>query len=1408
MLRSIPSKPHAHVATAHNEKNRLLASIGEILKQINDSRLNKASPFTLIEELKQLAIKNALQVPALLIYIQNCYPIMRPEVIATIDYMFIYNPMLLTELRPYEYELSLLAYQSNDPQFFDFIMGIIDSEVNSADMIFHIVKYKSMKLFEHISATYPFEITQDLIDKLEPHIEYLKKESYQLNNIVFFDWVYNLFGKQSEQGLILSRVCYSGGLVLLKHLIEVKKFSINSQMPDGSTALMSTIILLLSPMYAEQLTRRKEIINYLIDNGADLLVQRHDQRNAFHVAVQVDDTITLCALDAKLKSNRLKEMGLDQSQKSSIGSQLKTILYTGGETLLQIAIIHRAKKTIALLTRLFSEDIQDTNGLKIVCFALDVNRPEAAESLLIEFPSLNLRVADQNGINIFHRAAGDPQRIDSVKWLVDKKNFPLEETTIAGDTALLVATMNRNIVAIKYLIWDAKRKVNIFATNNTRNHIGHYLAVYDDTELLLKLISDSKYRLDYLAQNHKGENMLDKALSMGESHYPVVEACLLRIQGENKYIKKAAALAIRRKKFLPLYLRFLKHNKQNTAENDISRIGAWIFAGQTPQHLLAAELSVADMESYIQEFDLDINELNQSRQSIVCYLISLKKRTKAQNFISKFKPNVENVDGAGSSVLHIAVENNAPEFLTWCLNNLKLNILQKRNRNNVCPLDLAYYLNNSEISKILWSRLSETERLEYFFSSTQDKQDFVIQQLNYDPFNINGATLLHVAVRTENVELTSACLETKKFSILEKNKHDRSALDIAFNKRNSRIAKLLLSYLSEGEKFDYFLTANADKQEFLITQNIYDPNIEHQLDAIAEAIIQETIDEKINQSPSIYEESIVEEESYAEKKRKTDEYLIDSSVDSLIETVANELINESYQIENDKQIAAKQSLTSILTGVHSQLKSSVNKKETNKLAEDVANDLIDEALDNVFAIDVRISRAITERDCNFFRDLEDDDSMHELLSKHARNIIHQTISRGNLRFAKYILDIELISDHANFQHLTQAEHSNQKKIADILRTLPSVQQSIPQQKVQFNETESNGVLSKPECANNIFYAFVLEELAHELSQPEFQRLRALLYGGGNIKETPGDLDILFAEINSLELEDLVQSFIDKLVNTRGASLIVRTNSKNALGSPAKSPTSASFKVVPIEWLGCRIEFIITASTKEKHSQGLDYTINSMYYDIVAKQMYEVAGINARADFLSGTLNTIVPAEDSFKDLRRVFRGIRLKSQNPRFMFSQECFGAIAKIFSNSGNPFLANNMLVSHMFNQFADIYGPQHNKVANLLNLYLLNILPSAIDYLRKTRGKYNPRLADSLEREQRIINLSMTTPPAGYYHGASNLFMPHRSNFSKSNNKHQKKKTYAKALENGIFAKNGDSSDLNPQAKKYVNHSLKKSN
>lgn len=1412
MLQFITGKSSNKFAYQRSELNLLTTKTGEILKEINQLRLTNSSPILKLVELRGLTAIYNLKCPALLIYIQQCFALMRYEVIATLEYIFENDSSFLNELLNYEFELTLVACRSNNPQLFDFILSKMKSHADGANIIYNIVRNNSMTLLEHVLEQGRFPVTAELSSKLQSYREYLCREAHQLNNIALFDWVYNLYGKEDEQGTTLSKVCYSGGFELLRHLIQVKKYNINAQMRDGSTALMSTVILLRSQMNSYQLDRRKKIINYLIDNNADFFIERHDGRNVFHIATQVDDTITLCALDAKLKANKLnalKDKLPPGTPIPKIETQLKSILYNGNETLLHVAIVTKAPKTVLLLSRLFDTNILDSYGLNLACFALNANCPDVAENLLNEFPHLDIRGTDGQGINILHRCAADGSRLESAKWLIEKKNFPLEDRTIAGDTALLVAAISKNTTIISYLLWESKRKPNISAVNNGRYHIGHYIAEFDDIELAVKFIYDRKYHPDFLAQNIDGENMLDKALLKGESHYPVVKAGLLRIQSENKYIKKSASIAIRRKKFLPLYLKFLEHCKKNTDPYDILTIGDWIFGGQTPLHLLTAEFSVVEMEQHIDDFELDINALNRSGQNVIAYLVGLGKTTKAQNFITKFRPNVVNIDKHGSSVLHLAVERDNLAFLTWCLANLELNLFDKRFKDDNSPLDLAYFLDNKQAAYLLWSRLTDKQQFDYFFSSTLPIQEFIKQNLSYDPFNINGVNLLHIAVRNADLELTAACVATGQFSILEKNKNSRNALDIATNKQNSAITRLLFNNLSLTQQLEYFRSASDSKQEFFTSQEIYNPTSDKLLDVIAESITQEVLDELPNPYLKIADVALSEEHISEDQRRNTQEGMVDRTIEEVFAEVADELIVETHQREHVKLLMDKQSLTTSFSTVHSQLEKSASKKEAEKTASSLVVELVEEVLDNVFADEMRIAQAVIDRDYNFFSELEDDEASHALLAAQASNIINLAILRGYSRFTKFILDFQLISAQANVEHLYQARYSNQKDIEKILRELPSVQQSTPTRRVEFKATESEGILCKPECMKNPVCAIALEELGNELSDPEFAELKALLYGSGNINEKPGDLDILFPQINCIELEDLVQRFIDKLVNTRGASLVVRANNKSPFASPVKSPKTRTLRVIPIEWLGCRFEFIITPLTKEQHSRGLDYTIYALYYDVVAKQMYEIEGINARADFMNGILNTILPAEESYQDLRRIFRGIKLMSLMPRFMFSIDCYTVIYRMFSSDSNPFMTNDMPVDQLIRLINDIYGPHHNKLGNLFHLSGLNILPHVIDFLRKKPGKYNAKIADTLEREQPVFYQPMLIPQATPCYELPDT---HTQRYAQSSKRKSKRKDYvAKPSERGVFSmtryvkeSRGLKAQAQAQAQEFVSASI----
>ncbi|MDF1757533.1 MAG: hypothetical protein P1U74_04475 [Legionellaceae bacterium] len=1254
----------------NKESREYIEELNRCIVGLSTCRLSGSSPFGFIRRLKSLPRITSNPHPPLFIYIKEVFAEVTESLIETLKYLFINDQSFLIGLQPYRNDLILKACESDNIEFFEFILDIVDSEIDWMFIMCLLMRQNSKHILPYVLTEKREYITSMSKINIDIYKNELISEVCSLNNILLFKWLCEDIILDLDQAYIMNKVCFSLSFELLEWLVTEKQYDVNASIANGTTGLMSSTVVYRKNLTSEEQKSRRNVINFLLANGADILKSRFDGRNVLHLAVELNDGVTLCALDSTLRNQ---------------GKSIRDIKDDNGETVVHWAIKSGLDRNLPFLIRLVGEDILDGHGLNLANYACVHGRANMADNLLKSYPSLDLRATTTGSLNVLHHLAGSTKHLESTKWLIEKKGFPLEEVTDAGDTALLVAAIRKNYAFLSYLVWCTKKSVNIQATNNSKNHIGHYLAGSDNTLLAVKLVAEQP--INCLAENIEGKTMLEIALLQGISHFILVKACLIKIQNSKKQTRKSAKKLFRRKDLLPLFIEFFEKERIDTDLNELDRynqLGYWVYDNQTPLHLLAAETSIQTIKEHIVTYNFDINIRNPNGQTVICYMICEGKIQKAKLFLEQLQPQIRDIDNRGSSILHIMVEQSQVELLKWSINNLEIDILSRR-RDGLCALDIAIDNENDSCISFLWSRLSFDERLNYFLMADFSKQDFLKQNLSYNPYDINGLTLLQLSTDLGYVEQVKSCIETGIFSVLAKDIQGKSALDVAIDKRYIELTKILFACLSSREALDYFRQASNQDQKYLISNQIYNPIQQSISSAMFKGLFQEVASElalEVARDEILKEEKLLIVRELIHKETQT---IVDCFVDNATKSVR---------------------------------KKEIVKREVEDVVDDVVGDIV-------------------------------------------RNISDDIVIEKN----------------------------------EVLTT-PTV---------QFVSAPKD-IISRPRCYHNHFIRVVIDELEHILSREDYQELKALLFGSGVFRDDPSDIDIVFVGINTPRLRELVNLFIKHLCEARGASIVVRDLTRDLqifrddLAHDDKkelnSPKSSSLEVVPIEWLHCRIEFSITAQTLEEHYLGLDYGLNAIYYDIVRKYLFEQKGNNGLAVLLNGVkgeIDTIKPPRDSFKDLRVVFRGIRLISSIPELFFSQRCLCEIQRLFSSGFNPFSVQKMPTAHLRQHIATIYSSRYTKVPNIYYLNYFNILPHIVSYLRETKIGQNKDLACSLSRYFMVVAPgSLEAGSEEYVHSPRNKKNKHhRDNFSPKNSHHrQNQQVLFKRAESSSIKPNGSPS------------------
>lgn len=173
---------------------------------------------------------------------------------------------------------------------------------------------------------------------------------------------------------------------------------------------------------------------------------------------------------------------------------------------------------------------------------------------------------------------------------------------------------------------------------------------------------------------------------------------------------------------------------------------------------------------------------------------------------------------------------------------------------------------------------------------------------------------------------------------------------------------------------------------------------------------------------------------------------------------------------------------------------------------------------------------------------------------------------------------------------------------------------------------------------------------------------AYMYGSGNIKENPGDFDILIPGIYTPEDMKKVDELIDLFEKFGGISKRDKTGMRGY--------TKDERYIIPVKWAQFKIDFNISNQSHfTKHALTTDFTIGALYFDFRRHTTYQLHSIQAWKDFDSRTLNTLSDSTHCFKeDPIRILRGIRWIAEEG-FHFSEACESAVKCIFSEEENIF-------------------------------------------------------------------------------------------------------------------------------------------
>lgn len=1117
-----------------------------------------------------------------------------------------------------------------------------------------------------------------------PHIKGFIEASIRHNNIPYFLFLTQDCQLQVEsetgvsscafapiQGNILCLAAEHGSLELLEYLVKEKGYDINARNFRGFTALTSALW-----------AKETKVRDFVMTQDYDLTL--HTDDNPFLIAIHQGDEHFLVSLSVKL------------AQK---GFALADVHDSKGHIAIHWAIDFGATKLIPTLIKLLGQHIHvlTKTGLNAVLYALAQDKPDIASILVNQCPDIDLKLETTHGLNALHHCCR-MGATKSVEWLLTK-GFDLESRTELGDTVLLVAAQLKKYSFIEYLLWGLQKKrhkaVNVNALNAQGKHVGHYLAdAPSQAVLLTKVLRDTS--IDVFRQDIHGKTMLEIALEGGPSHYTLVRAILSKVQSVSKkknHREKAIAI-LRKKEHLPQFLEFLVEEHANVTQNEFtasSQIGDWALDKQLPLHLLCAETAIDTISAYIERYNPDINARNKAGETALCYMVNQGKLKKAVLFIQKYQPQVTNLDSQESTLLHLAVEHQSVEFITWCLKTQALSVLAKR-RGGSSALDIALSNRDLLVVQKLWSTLSPAECYACVHHLKQSGKNDEIKFLTENTlYTLPSDAALGDLSNDFLDEVLKHTIEDVATSALQ---HERS------------------QYEKQRE-------VTADKLA---------------LTAIEQAIIELRSEEHAEQLETITDELSTTAMMQAIVELKAEQRA------AQLELKANALAEEAMagavsELEKEHQVMMVTKNAQAL--VSDAMQRAVEKSEEQRLAfiyQEMQPGL-DECIDTA-----RLLQAVEHYDLNFFYAFTHSTEHNEILKKSAVDVLLRSLEYVDPYLTKLLLSIPSIKEGAHLENnavLKRAKQFYRKDIVRHLLTIPQVYQAEASRPVIFQSTPG-----APRCYENPNYAYILTRLCNILcSYPELQRLFACIYGSGIYNPLANDVDILLPLIRTAHDKDAVM-FLVKILTSSGAKVTsFDETGMPGYHSPKENPTR---HVIPMEWMGCRIELVSTHRTLHQHAENLDFTISAMYYDIRHSTFYTITNSSSWHDLKNSIIDTIVEPGACFQnDLFRIFRAIRMLAANKHLKLAQRCVDVVHEIFSMEQNPDVENPFfhesivpvkIVQHLVSLFSAAPAPTVMQI-----LHDFNVLPFLIPYLKCIQDPACQFYADYLCAERSKIEQFM---------------------------------------------------------------------
>ena len=657
-------------------------------------------------------------------------------------------------------------------------------------------------------------IDSTLFKEVLDYIAVLADHVYKSGNVVCYNLLVDDCKYTSNPIDELSLVTLYNNYELVNYFVTQKGYDVNAVQSVVETPLITAV----DKGYAA-------ITRVLLANGANIEARR-GLNSVFGIAIEKGHLLVLTELvDFQNRSDK----------------SVTSILDDDGYTLLHKAIYCKQKQIVDYLFRYFTKDLKDPNGFDLVAYACTENLYEMAEYLVNTYPdNFSYTTPCVDDSTILHFCSHTLGTFRVAKSLIDGKKVSISKQNNAGNTFLHVAVREDNIILIKYYLYLYKQNqvqpiVNL--ENIDGKTVGHLLLEAKQTDILLEYINDTD--LNLLQKNKSGETLLEAIIA--SSDRDLTFAALLRIQGTNKNKRKQARGLLYKPEILKNSIDLLMligvTNSHEVPEHE-QRITEWVYAEQTPLHIICEELAFADIQAMITKHGFDVNVKNAKKCAVLQHMLINGRVTEAKQFIEAYQPNLLDLDNMSSSLLHLACDLQSLDLVEYCLSKGLSPLLYRHN--TVSVLYIAINLENPQIVRALWTKLSVAEQFEYFKQANEQERKFlqknkiytisieqIIQQLRESVLDL---LLPEIAkplaaeafedLHTEQLKIQTGWLFGKALDVVGDNFADALIIDVAKVMADEKIESELQDDLKL--KLDEMLIAVDERSqaEYLANQEL------------------------------------------------------------------------------------------------------------------------------------------------------------------------------------------------------------------------------------------------------------------------------------------------------------------------------------------------------------------------------------------------------------------------------------------------------------------------------------------------------------------------------------------------------------------------------------------------------------